>query len=53
VGTLCVNSPNFPTEIARLQRIVRLEEDATVALPVPVLDLDRSTAPVRGGGQPR
>ena len=39
-------------EIARLQRIVRLEEDQTVALPVPVLDLDRSTAPVRGGGQP-
>jgi signal transduction histidine kinase len=32
-------------EIARLQRIVRLAEDTVVALPAPVLDLDRSTAP--------
>ena len=31
-------------DLTRLQRIVRLEEDTAVALPRPVLDLDRSTA---------
>ncbi len=31
-------------ELGRLQRIVRLEEDTDVALSLPVLDLERSTA---------
>ena len=35
-------------EIARLQRIVRLEEDTTISLEPPILDLDRSTASESG-----
>ena len=32
-------------ELSRLQRIVRLVEDTSMALPFPILDLERSTAP--------
>ena len=36
-------------EVRRLQRLIRSEEDTTMDLPWPVLDLDRSTSPVPAG----